>query len=71
MSFLSSAGEKLQTLGVFRETANDNSIRYYVEKELHFIYVPYVTNTVVDEEGNERLEKQIIAISVIYTNGIV
>lgn len=65
MSFLSSAGRKVTDIRSFlRETANSNSIRYYVEKGAkHFIYVPYVTNTVVDEEGNERVEKQIIAIS--------
>lgn len=63
-SFLKSASRQVSDVRNFlRESAGSNSIKYSAEKGAkHIIYVPYTTETTVDEAGNEVLTKSICAI---------
>jgi len=64
-SFVSSASKKVTDMRNFlREATGGSSIKYTAEKGAkHLIYIPYVTVQEVDENGNEVLRKQIVAIS--------
>ena len=64
-SFLSTASKKVTDVrGFLREAAGGASIRYSAEKGAkHLVYIPYVTVPQKDEDGNEVLKKQVIAIS--------
>lgn len=64
-SFLSTASKKVVDVrGFLRDAAGASSIKYVAEKGCrHLLYIPYETSTDVDENGNERTIKQLIAIS--------
>lgn len=64
-SFVSAAGRKVTDVREFlREASSTSTIRYTAEKGAkHLIYIPYVNVKDVDENGNEIVRKQIIAIS--------
>lgn len=64
-SFLSSASKKVTDVrGFLRDAAGGNSIKYVAEKGCkHLIYIPFVTSTEVDENGTEKVVKQLVAIS--------
>ena len=64
-SFLSKASRRTTDVrGFLREAAGGQSIKYVAGKgEKHLLYIPYNTNTVVEDDGTERLSKELIAIS--------
>lgn len=64
-SFLSTASKKVTDVrGFLREAAGGTSIKYVAEKGAkHILYIPYENVTQVDEEGNEQIIKQVIAIA--------
>ena len=64
-SFLSSASKRVTDVRSFlRDAAGGSSIKYAAEKGArHMVYIPYVTATETDENGNTRTVKQLVAIS--------
>lgn len=65
-SFLSSAGRKTTDIrGFLREAASGgNSIKYKAEAgKKHFIYIPYISVEDVDDNGNNVVKKQLVAIA--------
>ena len=64
-SFLSSASKKVTDVrGFLRDAAGGNSIKYVAEKGTkHLVYIPYISATETDENGNTKTAKHLIAIS--------
>lgn len=64
-SFLSTASKKVTDVrGFLRDAAGGSSIKYVAEKGTkHLLYIPYQESTEVDENGNSKVVKQLIAIS--------
>lgn len=64
-SFLSSASKKVTDVrGFLRDAAGGNSIKYVAEKGCrHLIYIPFLSATETDENGNQKTVKQLVAIS--------
>lgn len=64
-SFLSTASKKVTDIrGFLRAAAGGTSIKYVAEKGAkHMLYIPYVNIPEVDENGNEKIVKQVMAIS--------
>ena len=64
-SFISTAGKKVTDIrGFLRDAAGGNSIKYSAEKGAkHIVYFPYINVKEVNEDGEEVVRKQIVAIS--------
>ena len=64
-SFLASASKRVTDVrGFLRDAAGGSSIKYVAGKgEKHLIYIPYNNVTVTDENGEETVQKEVIALS--------
>lgn len=64
-SFLSTASKKVTDVrGFLRDAAGGNSIKYSAEKGAkHLLYIPFEEAVETDENGAEKVVKQLIAIS--------
>lgn len=64
-SFLASASKRVTDVrGFLRDAAGGSSIKYVAGKgEKHLIYIPYTNVTVTDENGEETVQKEVIALS--------
>ncbi len=65
MSFLAAAGKKTTDIRTFlKEVGGGSTIKYKPEKGVkHYVHIPYLNVPVQDEEGNEVIQKQVVAIS--------
>jgi len=63
-SFLASASKRVTDVrGFLRDAAGGSSIKYVAGKgEKHLLYIPYNSVTVTDEDGEERVVKELIAL---------
>lgn len=64
-SFLASASKRVTDVrGFLRDAAGGSSIKYVAGKgEKHLLYIPYNSVTVTDEDGEEKVVKELIALS--------
>lgn len=63
-NFLAAAGKKTTDIKTFlRAAQSGNGIRYRAESgKKHFMYIPYITGSVADEEGNAVEVNEIVAL---------
>ena len=64
-SFLASASKRVTDVRDFlRNAAGGSSIKYVAGKgEKHLLYIPYNSVTVTDEDGEEKVVKELVALS--------
>lgn len=65
MSFFNAVNRQVGDIRDFLKAASGNSIKYSMEAGAkHMLYIPYITKEKVDENGNVKTVKDIVAISV-------